>query len=446
MDNKVRKTWTSNLGFMLAAAGSAIGLGNIWKFPYIVGANGGGAFVFVYLACILLVGVPVLVAEMFIGHRGQGNTVASYNKLHKSNRFWQLAGWLGLSSAFLILSYYSVIGGWIIDFEVRSLMNDFAGMDEAQIKNILPQIFSDPLRQALFLSIFSLLTVGIVRLGVQKGIEKWNKILMPALVIVLFLLLANCMFLPGFFPALKFLFYPDLSKLNYASILEAIGHAFFTLSVGVGVMVTFGSYLKTGTNFVRMGVTLALVDTFLALLAGIVVFSCVFSFDIEPSVGPTLIFETLPILFSKISGGYFFSVSFFLLVSFTALTSSISILEVVVAYIEETFEIKRNHATLMIAAAFFVVGFLCVLSFNQMNHVTIFGFSFFDFLDKLTSSLFMPISALLTIIFFSWVLPANKGVEAALERVESRVIKNFFIYCAKFITPLLILTILLLGL
>ena len=440
-----RPKWSGSLGFVLAAAGSAVGLGNIWKFPYITGMNGGGAFVLVYLICIALVGVPVLLAELYIGKVGQANAVHAYEKVHKEKSFWRLPGVLGLISAFVILSFYSVIGGWILNFEWCSLLNEFGTRPEAEIKSMLSDLFEDPTRQIFLHLIFMLLTMSIVLGGVQKGIEKWTKLLMPGLVLILIGLLIYSLFLPGFGQAAEFLFLPDFSKLSWDGLLEAVGHSFFTLSVAVGVMVTFGSYLNKDDNLPKMGFSIALIDTVLALTAGLVIFTAVFSYGIEVNTGPTLIFQTLPLLFGKMPGGYFIAVTFFLLIAFTALTSTISILEVVVAYCTETFKTKRRITTIMVSLAAFSLGILSDLSTNVLSNIKIVGLNFFDFFDKLTSSLFLPLSGLLTSIFLGWIL----GPEAVNEIIKDSGFEKYkwiLLLCIRVIVPISVSIILFMGL
>ncbi|MFK7826225.1 MAG: sodium-dependent transporter [Oligoflexales bacterium] len=440
-----RPKWSGSLGFVLAAAGSAVGLGNIWKFPYITGMNGGGAFVLVYLICIALVGVPVLLAELYIGKIGQANAVLAYEKVHNKKSFWRLPGALGLISAFVILSFYSVIGGWILNFEWCSLFNEFGTRPESEIKSMLSDLFEDPTRQIFLHLTFMLLTMGIVLGGVQQGIEKWTKLLMPGLVLILIGLLVYSLFLPGFGQAVEFLFLPDFSKLSWDSLLEAVGHSFFTLSVAVGVMVTFGSYLSKDDNLPKMGFSIALIDTVLALTAGLVIFTAVFSYGIEVDTGPTLIFQTLPLLFGKMPGGYFIAVTFFLLIAFTALTSTISILEVVVAYCTETFKTTRRITTVIVSLAAFSLGILSDLSTNVLSHIKIVGLNFFDFFDKLTSSLFLPLSGLLTSIFIGWVL-GPRAIDEIIKDTGFEGYRIVLLICIRIIVPISVSIILFMGL
>ena len=399
-----RAHWSSRLGFLLAAAGSAIGLGNIWKFPYITGVNGGGAFVLVYLLCIAAVGIPIFLAELFIGQRSQRNAVAAFETMHRKGTPWRLAGWLGVLSAFLILSFYSVVGGWVLDFLFRSISNQFAGHTDEQIKGYLSVLFSDPLKQLFWHAVFMSATIGIVLKGLNQGIERWNKIMMPCLFLLLIALLIRSFFLPGFTEALRFLFSWDASRLSAKGLLEAVGHSFFTLSLGMGAMITYGSYLQKPDQLIRTAVSVAFLDTAVALMAGVVIFAIVFSFGIEPGAGPTLMFQTLPVLFHKLTGSYLISIAFFLLVAFAAFTSAISLLEVVVAYFVENWNFSRRNAAMLFGAIMYLLGVLSALSTNALGDFKILGLTFFDLFDKLTSSVFLPFGGLVISLFFGWVL------------------------------------------
>lgn len=405
--NNTRIHWTGRYAFILAAAGSAVGLGNIWKFPYIAGVNGGGLFVIVYLACIAALGVPILIAELYIGQKAQANTVESYEKLHRKNTFWQLPGWLGLISAFLILSFYGVIGGWIMDFEFRAITGVFTDLSEIEIDELYAGMLHNAGRQIVWQAVFMTLVIGIVFSGVREGLERWNKILMPALFALLVLLLLHAMMLDGFWQALNFLFSFNADQLTSHGILEAVGHSFFTLSLGMGAMLTYGSYLSENENLPKVAITVALIDTFVALAAGLVIFSVVFSFDMEPGTGPGLVLSTLPLLFSRMAAGQWVAIAFFLLVALAAITSAISILEVPVAYVSEKWKVNRRTATICIGLITFLLGLLTVFSFDRLSGVLIFGFTFFDFFDELTSTWLLPLGGIFISLFFGWHLGAR---------------------------------------
>lgn len=433
-----RAHWSGRLAFILAATGSAIGLGNIWKFPYITGVNGGGAFVLIYLFCIALVGLPILIAELFIGKEGQANVVDSFNNLEDKKSNWRITGFVGLSAAFLILSFYSVVGGWVLDFELRSLLMEFSGGTNAA-KGVLSELFASPYRQSIGHTIFMLLTIGIVLGGVKNGLEKWTKLLMPALFILLALLFVNSLFLPGFKDALAFLFLPDFSKLESHSVLEAVGHSFFTLSLGMGVMITYGSYLKQKESLIKTAIMVAFLDTFIALIAGLVIFSIVFTYNLEPSGGPGLMFQTLPQLFSQMTGGSLLSIAFFLLVSFAALSSSVSILEVVVNYFEETKKVARKKATLIVGFVIYLLGFLTVFSTNILADFKIFGLSFFDLFDRISSSYLLPIGGLLISLFVGWKLSLPAAVKIVGE--DRKIFAHALLWILRVIAPLAIVIV-----
>lgn len=399
-----RAHWSGRLAFVLAAAGSAIGLGNLWKFPYITGINGGGAFVLIYLLCIALVGLPILIAEIYIGQKGQSNAIASFEKLHKKGTPWAMPGYMGLLAAILILSFYSVVGGWILDFGMRAVTGEFEGKSANVISEMLGGLFANPGRMAISHTIFMTLTIGIVVGGVKKGLERWTKILMPALFVLLLIMFFKAVSMSGFGKALEFLFSPDFSKLTPASILEAVGHSFFTLSLGMGAMITYGSYLDEKENLVKTGVMVAFLDTFIALMAGLVIFSIVFSFDLEPGSGPGLMFATLPGLFAQLPGGYFMSIAFFALVAFAALSSSVSILEVTVSYFSEKLKKDRKKVSIVAGIIIYIMGFLPLISFNVASDVKVFGLGFFDLFDIIASNYLLPIGGLLISLFLGWVL------------------------------------------
>jgi NSS family neurotransmitter:Na+ symporter len=437
--NYPRAHWGSRLAFVLAAAGSAIGLGNIWKFPYVAGENGGGAFVLIYLACIAVVGIPIFIAELYIGQSSQKNAVQAFEQIHKKGSFWRLPGWMGLISAFLILSFYSVVGGWIFDFEMRSLLGELTSGSEESIAGSLGELITSPVRQSIWHFIFMSATVAIVLGGVKDGLERWNKILMPFLLVILGGLFLYSMSLSGFGDALSFLFAPDTSKLTPSGILEAIGHSFFTLSLGMGCIITYGSYLEKKEHIVKVAFQVAFLDAAIALMAGLVIFSVVFSFDLNPEAGPGLIFSTLPVLFSKLPGGMFISIFFFLLVSFAALTSAVSILEVVVAYWTETHQMNRKKSTIVMGSLIFLTGLLCVFSNNIMKDVKILGLTFFDLFDTATSSYLLPIGGLLISLFYGWVI-GRKAVTETIHKRQGWAIQGL-LWTTRVLAPILVLMV-----
>lgn len=411
-----RAHWSGRLAFILAAAGSAVGLGNMWKFPYIAGTNGGGAFVLLYLLCIAIVGIPIFIAELYIGQAGQKNAVESFEVVHKKKSRWRFIGFLGILSAFLILSFYSVVGGWVLDFLYRSASGDFLVLSDDEISSVLGSLFSNPERQLFWHFVFMGMTIGIVIGGVKNGLERWNNILMPGLIAILLGLVVYSFTLDGFPQSVSFLFSFDTSELSAEGLLEAVGHAFFTLSLGMGAILTYGSYLDKKEGLVRTAFTVGLLDTAIALVAGLIIFSVVFTFGFEPGAGPGLMFKTLPMLFAKLPGAYFLTIVFFVLVTFAALTSAVSLLEVVVAYLDEKHNLKRWQTTLGAGLVIYALGVLSALSTNKLADFKVLGLTFFDLFDKLSSQYFLPLGGLGISLFFGWVL-GPKAVERAVGRM-----------------------------
>lgn len=435
----VRGQWTGHLGFILAAAGSAIGLGNIWKFPYITGEYGGGAFVLVYLICVVIVGLPLMIAEMMIGRRAQENPVGAFQKLHHRGSPWQITGWLGVASGFLILSFYSVVAGWAVAYTFKSIIG-FTGTPE-HIQNQFTELVTSPFNSILWHTVFMAMCIAIVMGGVRQGIERWSKILMP----MLFLILIGLMFYGLFFTrggseALKFLFQPDFSRLSAEAVLSALGHAFFTLSLGMGAMITYGSYMKRNESIIKDAVTVSILDTFIALMAGTAIFSLVFHYGMEPGQSVGLIFKTLPVLFKET--GPLISVPFFILLVFAALTSAISLLEVVVSYFIDERGWGRIKSTLLLGLAIYIFGLLSAISsitlpFRGKNQ------GIFDILDFVTTNYMLPVGGLLTCLFTAWVFREADKIE---EFGSKGSIYHLFSIIVKIITPIAVIIIILHGL
>jgi len=436
---ETRAKWGTKLGFILAASGSAVGLGNIWKFPYITGHYGGGAFVLVYLACILIVGLPIMIAELMIGHRSQKSAIGGFKALHQS-KFWVIAGVIGVAAAFLILSFYSIVAGWSMAYILKAY-EGFKGSPEeivAQFKNLK----EDPFLSIMWHTIFMGLSIGIVIKGIQKGIEKWSKILMPGLVLILLgLSIYGIFFTSGGVKAIDFLFKPDFSKLTSEGVLSALGHAFFTLSLGMGAMITYGSYLKKDINIPKAAITISILDTIIALFAGIAIFSIVFEYGGEVASGPGLIFETLPVLFKEI--GQFVSVPFFLLLTFAALTSAISLLEVVVSYFIDEKKWSRVKATLSIGGLIYIIGILSAVDKWKLPFMGK-DQSFFDIFDFITTNYMLPVAGLLTSIFVAWII--NEKIRN--EEFDASNNSKFYLpwkYIIRYITPIAVMIIILHG-
>lgn len=399
--------WSSRFAFILAATGSAVGLGNIWKFPYIAGENGGGAFVIVYLLCILLIGLPIMIAESLIGRRGRQspiNTMSDLADEANADPRWHYVGWLGVIAGFLILSYYSVIAGWGLSYVFKAFFGSFSGADGSSINDTFSGLMNSPLQQIFWHSIFMLVTMLVVSRGVAGGLEKAVRFLMPGLFIILMLLVAYAMTTGAYEQGINFLFNPDFTKINGQAILTAMGHAFFTLSLGMGAIMVYGSYLPNSISITRTSILIAGADTAVALLAGIAIFPIVFANNLEVAAGPGLIFQTLPIAFGNMTGGWLFGILFFVLLVFAALSSSISLIEPAVAWLVENKEVDRKKACVWAGLATWLIGLGTVFSFNLWSDFKIFDRTIFDLLDYLTANLLLPIGGFCVAVFAGWIM------------------------------------------
>ncbi len=400
MTPESRATFGGRLSAVLAAAGSAIGLGNVWRFPYIAGNNGGGAFVIVYILAIILLGLPILIAEFSVGSSTRKNIVGAYRQL---SRRWSVIGYLGIISALCILGFYFVVSGWTTEYMVHSITADISHYTTAEeYAGIFSAFIENTWRPLLYTWIFVLATHFIIVLGVQKGIERSAQILMPILFVILIILAIHSILLPNGAEGLKFLFKPDFSKVNTEMILLALGQAFFSLSIGLGSMVTYASYFRPDTNIRQTALHVTILDTAVAILAGIIIFPAVFSAGIEPTSGPSLVFITLPSIFNGMTWGMMWSTIFFALLVVAALTSTISIHEVVTAYINEEWHWSRRASAWTTTIATGILATFASLSLGALNSYRIFGLSFFDLLDFMTANVLLPLGGMLTSIFVGW--------------------------------------------
>lgn len=441
MSNKQHHAqWGSRVGFIMATVGSAVGLGNIWKFPYMVGESGGSAFVLAYLVCIALIGFPILIAEWMIGRRGQRNPMDSYANVAASegkSRNWAIVGAVGILGAFLILSFYSVIGGWALNYMTKLASGDFSGLDGTAVEGVFNTMLASPGTLTIWHTIFMVITAGIVALGVTGGIERAAKVMIPLLALILLVIVGYNIVNGGFAEAVSYLFSPDVSKLfgEGASdiYLSALGHAFFTLSLGMGIMVTYGSYLGKDISLLSMARTVVILDTVIALAAGLAIFPIIFSNGMDPAAGPGLIFVSLPIAFGSMTAGAVLGALFFLLITFAALTSSISLIEPSIEFLEERTSMSRKGAVVVASVAIWLLGVAALLSFNIWSEVMIFGNNIFDFLDKLTSKFMLPIAGLAAIVFAGWVMN-QEGVRQELGL--SGASWSLWQFIAKFVAPI----------
>lgn len=402
--NNNREVWGTRLGFIVAAVGSAVGLGNVWKFPFITGMNGGGAFVMFYLVSIVLIGLPVMLIEFAIGRNTHRNPVGAFKKLDPNRPFY-IIGIFGVVVAFIILSYYSVVAGWTVAYVFKALLGGFSAFTSADIAaESFKEFSSNPILPVLSHGVFMALCIFVVMRGVKKGLEKGNLILMPTLFIIIILLMLRGITLPGSLEGIKFLFAPDFSKLTGHAMLTALGHAFFTLSLGMGAMLTYGSYLDKKVNLVKSALWIIVADTSVALMAGIAIFTAVFAMGFEPNTGPGLVFHVLPAIFAKMPGDLPVGVLFFMLLSIAAVTSGISLLEVVTAYFIDERSWSRRKAAIVFGFVIFLIGVPSALSFGVLGSVKVFGMILFDFFDYLSFKYVMPLGGLAMVLFtiFRW--------------------------------------------
>lgn len=444
-DFSKRDSFSSKFGVIAAAAGSAVGLGNIWRFPYIAGENGGGAFILVYLLFIMAIGIPVMLSEFTIGRSAQRNVFGSFKKL-APNTYWYLIGLLGVIAAFIILAFYSTVASWTLEYTYKSVIDSFSGRTPDQLTSMFEGFKASTFRPILWQLLFMSLTAWIVIAGVKRGIEKYAKILMPILLLLIIIMDVRAVTLTGAKEGVEFLFRPDFSKLDTNSVLEALGQAFFSLSIGMGTLVTYGSYINKRENLANTAISVSAADTIIAILAGLAIFPAVFAFGIEPNAGPDLIFRTLPNIFMQLPGGYFFSLLFFILLVVAALTSSISVLEVVVAYFTEELGMLRRPATILAAASITALGILSTLSWGVLSGVELFEQNIFGILDFTASSVLLPIGGLFIVIFLGWYL----GKKAVKKEVSSgglfkvRLV-SLFVFIIKFLAPIAIALVFLNG-
>ncbi len=410
--------WSSRFAFILAATGSAVGLGNIWKFPYITGENGGGAFVMVYLLCVAALGVPIMIAEIMLGRRGRQSPINSMRTLASeasADPRWHYLGWAGMLAGFLILAYYSVIAGWAMAYIVKDFFGSFINSNAEEIQRLFDNLMASPLQQIFWHSVFMFITMQLVMRGVQNGLEKAVRFLMPALFIILILLVAYAMSSGAYEQGMNFLFNPDFSKIDADAVLTAMGHAFFTLSLGMGAIMVYGSYLPNHVSIAKTTFFIAGADTIVALLAGIAIFPLVFANHLEAASGPGLIFQTLPLAFGHMTGGWLFGLLFFILLFFAALSSSISLIEPAVAWLVENKNIERHQACVWSGTACWALGIAVVFSFNIWSGFKLFDKNLFELLDYLTANLMLPLGGMAIAIFAGWMMkPSHAEQELEL--------------------------------
>lgn len=445
----VHENFSSKVGFLLAAIGAAVGLGNLWKFPYMLGSNGGAAFVLVYLVAIVVIATPVMIGEMVIGKYGRRSAPSSFKVMAAAARaspHWKYVGWLGIATMFLVLSFFSVIAGWSIAYIIKTASGTFSGLTPTEVGAEFDDFLHRPAVLLGWHALFMVITVTIVARGIKGGIERAVKIMMPALFVMLVGLVVYGMFAGEFAEAVTYLFKPDFSKITPEVTLSAFGQAFFSVNVGIGAVLTYAAYLPDDADIVKSSLIIAIGDTLVALLAGLMIFPIVFAYDLDPAQGPGLIFVTLSTAFGSMPAGTMLGALFFILVFFAALSSSLSMLEVSVSRFAEIKSIGRSKAAVIIGITIFFFGFLTVGSFNVLEDVRPLGaiarfrnMTPFDLLDFTITSVLMPVGAMLYSVFIGWVLSNDLVLEVL--QIRDGALFRLWRFLMRFVVPLVILAI-----
>ncbi len=441
-----RANFGSRLGVILATAGSAVGLGNVWRFPYMAGENGGAVFIIIYVACVLLLGIPCMISEFIIGRHGQCNTARAFHKLAEGNG-WSLIGYMGVLTGFLITGYYAVVAGWCIQYVWASLAGYMTGSPD-YFQQYFNEFSADPVKPVLWTVVILAITYLIIEHGVRNGIERASKAMMPTLfLLLLVIVVASCM-LPDANKGIEFLFYPDFSKINSDVFLAALGQSFYSLSIAMGCLCTYASYFSKQTNLTKSAIQIGVIDSMVAILAGLMIFPAAFSVGVSPDSGPSLIFITLPNVFSQAFAampvlGYIISLLFFVLLSLAALTSLMSLHEVSTAFFQEELDISRKKAALIVTVATAIIGAICSLSLGAVDTtLTFLGETLFDWFDFITGQIFLPMVGFLTCIFIGWFVPHKVVRDEFTNQGTLRgQFFHFYLFMVKYVCPLGILFI-----
>lgn len=445
--NRERASFGSKLGVVLATAGSAVGLGNVWRFPYMTGDNGGAAFIIIYVVCVLLLGIPCMVSEFIIGRHGAANTARAYSRMAEGSA-WKYVGYLGVLTGFLITGYYAVVSGWCLQYVYGSIVGGING-DADYVKSYFAEFTASPVKPIVWAVVFLFITHFVIVRGVREGIERVSKLMMPTLfVLLLVIVVASCM-LPGAGKGIAFLFQPDFSKVDKMVFLSALGQAFYSLSIAMGCICTYASYFSRHTNLLGSAMQISLVDCLVAILAGLMIFPAAFSVGISPDSGPSLVFITLPNVFHQAFAsmpvvGYVIAVAFYLLLSVAALTSLISLHEVSTAFLQEEMRISRPKAALIVTVTCAIIGAFCSLSLGACDGLSLLGKSLFDLFDFVTGQIFLPIGGLLTCIFVGWVAPKKIVRDEFTNWGTIRgTFFGIYFFCVRYVCPVCIFLILL---
>ena len=436
--------WSSRTAFILAATGSAVGLGNIWKFPYITGENGGGAFVLIYILCVMFIGIPIMLAEVYLGKRGRLNPIASIKYIsEKENRSknWRVIGLIGILAGILILSYYSVIAGWTMAYATRAAFGVINNIDAVGATLMFNDFVSDPERLLAWHTIFSIMTAIVVSKGVKSGLESAVVRLMPALLVLLLALVIFSAIEGDFVSGVKFMLYPDFSQVTWKTILIAMGQAFFSLSLGMGALMVYGSYLSSDISIPQTCVIVASLDTLVALLAGLAIFPIVISSGLEMTQGPGLIFQTLTVAFGAMPGGQLFGTLFFILLIFAAWTSSISLIEPMIIWMIEKYNITRIQAATISSGLAWLLGIGTIISFNIGSEIKVFNMNIFETLDYLTSNILLPLGGIMITIYVSWLI-SKESINKELN-IKSNILRYIWYFSARFVAPIAVIMVML---
>ena len=445
MSQSERGNFASKLGIILATAGSAVGLGNVWRFPYMAGENGGAVFILIYLFCVLVLGIPCMISEFIIGRHAQSNTARAFRKM-SGGTAWSLIGYMGVLTGFLITGYYAVVSGWCLHYLFSSVLGHLDG-NPAYFLQFFTDFSGHPMKPVFWLVVIMLMTYLIVEHGVQKGIERASKILMPTLfLLLLMIVVASCM-LPGANEGIAFLFQPNWGALNSDVFLSALGQSFYSLSIAMGCICTYASYFSRQTNLANSAIQIGVIDSIVAILSGLMIFPAAFSVGVSPDSGPSLIFITLPNVFQQAFSsmplvGYVISLFFYALLTLAALTSLMSLVEVSTAFCQEEMHITRKRATLLVVSAASFIGLFCSLSLGAYDGLQLLGTSLFDIFDFVTGQIFLPVVGFLTCIFIGWSVP-HKVVRDEFTNwgtLRGRFF-HLYIFLVKYVCPLCILFI-----
>lgn len=433
-----RAGFATRMGAIAAAVGSAVGLGNIWRFPYEAGVNGGGAFILVYICCILVMGIPVILSEFIIGRSTHSNMKSALKQLSPGKKYY-LFTYICILGSFIVIGFYSVVCGWIIEYLYQALLGHLSGHTPQEYNDMFSSLLASPWRCVGWTALFLVINFLVMSRGIEKGIERVASIMMPLLFVILIVFCINSLLMPDARKGLRFLFYPDFSALTMRGVLDAFGQAFLSLSIGISCLVTYSSYFKDDTSLIKDAVTVASLDTLVAILSGVMIFPAVFSFNVEPTAGPSLIFEVLPGIFQQMAGGYVWALLFFLLVFFASLTSTISLSEIPITFIMEEHNISRPRAIFWTALITFILAAVAALSFNVLSDIKLWGKNIFDMMDYAASNVFMLLGGLFTAVYVGWILD-RKVIRDQITnngRLKGEM-GPYMIFCMRYIAPVCI--------